>query len=98
MFFYKCYYNQHIKINMQSKLLCRAGISSERRRRPAARIFFAALTSRSWTVPQSPVESTAVGGSAQPNPGISITNEILPISAVRPAGIHGGCRLLRVQQ
>src|SRR5260370_13689585 len=31
-----------------------AGIPSARRRRPAASMFFAALTSRSWTVPHSP--------------------------------------------
>src|SRR3982074_3102023 len=34
-----------------------AGIPSARRRRPAARMFFAALTSRSWTVPQPQIHA-----------------------------------------
>src|SRR5258708_20547122 len=43
-----------------SRALKRAGIPSARRRRPAARMIFAALTFRSWTVPYAPQVHTLI--------------------------------------
>src|ERR1700730_3001333 len=47
-------YSHQTPVLTSSHALKGARIPSARRRRPAARMFFAALTSRSWTVPQSP--------------------------------------------